>query len=69
MPAKGSLKGLGQKYGGSLRKRYSRVYRQLKAKRACPRCSSLKFKRVAIGIWNCSSCNYKVADGAYDATV
>ena len=67
--AKGSLKGLSQKYGGTLRKRYTRVYRQLKAKRACPSCGSLKFKRIAVGIWGCRSCSYKIADAAYTAKV
>ncbi len=66
--AKGkSLRGLGAKYGGTLRKRYTNVYRTLKAKKECPSCSSLKLKRVASGIWRCSLCGYTVAGGAYDA--
>lgn len=67
--AKGkSVKGLGAKYGGTLRKRYSNVYRTLKAKKSCPSCSSMKLKRVASGIWRCSICGFTVAGGAYDAS-
>lgn len=62
------LKGLGPKYGSSLRKRYSRVWRVLKAKRQCPKCGSFRFKRVAVGIWECGKCGYKVAGGAYNVT-
>ena len=64
-----ALKGLGQKYGASVRKKYSRVYRLLKKKRRCPECGSLKFKREVAGIWACPSCSYKVAGGAYDVTI
>ena len=67
MPKGKSIRGLGAKYGGTLRKRYSNVYRTLKAKKECPSCSSLKLKRVASGIWKCSLCGYTVAGGAYDA--
>jgi len=61
------LKGLGAKYGVTLRKRYSRVFRLLKRKRSCPNCGSMKFKREAAGIWFCAACGFKMAGGAYDA--
>ncbi|HEY9386802.1 MAG TPA: 50S ribosomal protein L37 [Nitrososphaeraceae archaeon] len=60
-----ALKGLGVKFGVTVRKRYGMVYRTLKQKRRCPSCASLKFGRVAAGIWYCRKCNYKVAGGAY----
>ena len=66
--AKESLRGLGQKYGGTLRKRYARVFRTLKAARACPSCSSMKLRREASGIWTCKSCGFSIAGGAYDFT-
>ncbi len=67
MPRSGqAVKGLGAKYGGTLRKRYARIYRTLKAARACPSCSSMKLKRQASGIWKCSSCGYVIAGGAYE---
>ena len=59
------LKGLGQKYGATVRKRYSRVHRLLKAKRKCPSCGSLKFRRSAAGVWLCGKCGFKAAGGAY----
>ncbi|MBI4258442.1 MAG: 50S ribosomal protein L37 [Thaumarchaeota archaeon] len=64
--AKKSLAGLRAKYGATVRKRYTRVMQTLKAKRRCPSCGSWNMKRQAVGIWTCSSCDYKVAGGAYD---
>lgn len=63
------LKGLGVKYGATVRKRYGMIYRLLKKKRKCPKCGSIKFDRKALGIWYCPKCNYKVAAGAYDVNI
>ncbi|MCS6768195.1 MAG: hypothetical protein RMJ59_05270 [Candidatus Nitrosocaldus sp.] len=60
------LRGLGAKYGATLRRRYAKVYFMLKKRRSCPMCGSIRFKREATGIWKCHKCNYKVAGGAYD---
>ncbi|RMF29573.1 MAG: 50S ribosomal protein L37 [Candidatus Nitrosothermus koennekii] len=60
------LKGLGAKYGATLRRRYASIYKLLKKKRTCPKCGSIRFKREAIGIWKCYKCNYTIAGGAYD---
>ena len=60
------LKGLGIRFGATVRKRYSKAYRTLKQKRRCPSCGSYKFSRIALGIWYCRKCRYKVAAGAYD---
>ncbi|MDA4118951.1 MAG: 50S ribosomal protein L37 [Thaumarchaeota archaeon] len=68
MPRSKSLKGLGARYGGTLRKRYTKVFRTLKSKKECPSCSSMRLKRVASGIWKCGSCGYTVAGGAYDVS-
>ena len=54
--ARQSVRGLGAKYGGTLRKRYAKVFKTLKAARACPSCANMKLKRQASGIWGCSSC-------------
>jgi large subunit ribosomal protein L37Ae len=64
--AKEEIRGLGAKYGGTLRKRYARVYRTTKASKECPSCSSMKLRRQASGIWKCNSCGYVVAGGAYE---
>jgi large subunit ribosomal protein L37Ae len=61
-----AVTGLGAKFGSTVRKRYSRVYRTLKTARECPSCSSMKLKRSASGIWTCSVCGYTMAGGAYD---
>ncbi len=60
-----ALKGLGVKYGATVRKRYGKVHSALKQKRRCPKCASLQFHRIVVGIWRCPRCNYKVAGGAY----
>jgi large subunit ribosomal protein L37Ae len=65
---KETLKGLGAKYGSTLRKRYTRIYVTLKSRRECPSCSSQKFKRIASGIWKCGKCGYTVAGGAYEVS-
>ncbi|MDE1853424.1 MAG: transposase [Thaumarchaeota archaeon] len=61
-----SLRGLGAKYGGTLRKRYARIFRTLKQARECPSCSSMRLARTSSGIWKCKSCGYTVAGGAFD---
>ncbi len=64
--SKENIRGLGAKYGGTLRKRYSRIFRTLKAARECPSCSRMKLRRTSSGIWKCKSCGYTIAGGAYD---
>lgn len=63
-----SLKGLGAKYGSSLRKRYGRVFATLKLKRKCPSCGRWNLKRKSAGIWECRSCSFTIAGRAYDVT-
>ena len=60
MVRKGStnLKGLGIKFGATVRKRYGKVYRTLHKKRRCPSCGSLRFGRLAAGIWQCPKCKF-----------
>ncbi len=64
--ARRSLIGLQQKYGATVRRRYTKAYLTLKKKRNCPLCASTKFKRKALGIWRCLKCQYTVAGGAYN---
>ncbi len=65
---KEAIRGLGAKFGGTLRKRYSRVFRTLKTARECPSCSSMRLARASSGVWKCKSCGYTVAGGAYSLT-
>lgn len=70
MPKKDkALKGLGAKYGVTLRRKYTAAYRLLKMRRICPSCGSARFKRLAIGIWACRKCGLKVAGEAYDVKI
>ncbi|MHB1908170.1 MAG: 50S ribosomal protein L37 [Nitrososphaerales archaeon] len=64
-----TLKGLGARYGSTVRKRYSRVMSSLKRTRRCPSCGSTRFRRQSAGIWLCRTCNYKIAGEAYDVPV
>jgi large subunit ribosomal protein L37Ae len=61
-----NVRGLGAKYGATLRKRHARIFTVLKEARQCPSCGSMKLGRAASGIWKCKSCGYTVAGGAYD---
>ncbi|ABK78156.1 ribosomal protein L37AE/L43A [Cenarchaeum symbiosum A] len=69
MARKKSLKGLGARYGIKIRKEYTKIHFQLKEKRPCPECGSAKFGRVAVGIWECRKCGFKVAGTAYGVKV
>lgn len=69
MARKKSLKGLGARYGIKIRKEYTKVHMQLKAKRLCPECGSARFGRSAVGIWQCPKCSFKIAGTAYDVKV
>jgi large subunit ribosomal protein L37Ae len=59
-------KGLGPRYGYSVRKRFSKVITVLRQVRPCPSCGSERFKRTSTGIWACKKCGYVVAGGAYE---
>ena len=43
----------GAKFGSSVRKKHTKATTNLRQKRNCPECNSIKFKRVAIGICAC----------------
>jgi len=60
------LKGLGARYGRTLRVRFSRIIFLQRRKRRCPACGALELKRMASGVWNCIRCGHEVAGGAYD---
>jgi len=61
-----TLKGLSTKFGGTVRKRFSRVIFVKRMRRSCPSCGSRRLKREAVGIWTCRKCGFKVASEAYD---
>ena len=64
----GPTRGLGVRYGSTVRKRYARAIAGLKKKHRCPQCSFVKVKRVSVGVWKCRKCDYTFAGGAYMPT-
>lgn len=55
----------GPRYGKKQKLLLAQVETQQKQKHQCPVCKKIKLKRVAAGIWQCASCNSKIAGGAY----
>ncbi len=55
----------GAKYGKRVRDAYRDVMQKQTARYKCPRCGKKKVKRVSYAIWECTSCGYKFAGGAY----
>jgi large subunit ribosomal protein L37Ae len=61
----GSTRGLGARYGSTVRKRYIRVTVGLKKAHKCPQCGFTRVKRQSVGVWKCRKCSYTFAGGAY----
>ena len=61
----GPTRGLGPRYGSTVRKRYIRVTAGLKKAHRCPQCGFLRVKRESVGVWKCKKCGYTFAGGAY----
>jgi large subunit ribosomal protein L37Ae len=64
----GPARGLGTRYGSTVRKRYVKVTAGLKSRHRCPQCGFVKVKRESIGVWKCKKCDYTFAGGAYVPT-
>ena len=61
----GPTRGLGTRYGATVRKRYIKVITELKKPHRCPQCAFVRVKRVSVGIWSCQKCGFTFAGGAY----
>ncbi len=61
----GPSRGLGARYGSTVRKRYVRATAGLKKAHRCPQCGFVRVKRESVGVWKCKKCNYTFAGGAY----
>jgi large subunit ribosomal protein L37Ae len=61
----GPTRGLGVRYGATVRKRYVKVITELKKPHRCPQCGFVKVHRLSVGVWQCGKCNYTYAGGAY----
>ena len=64
---KGSGKRFGARYGKKLRDKTSDIEKKYRNRRiTCPYCTKKQVKRLAMGIWNCHSCETKFAGRAYE---
>ena len=61
----GPTRGLGARYGSTVRKRYIKVITEMKKPHKCPQCGFVRVKRVSVGVWKCRKCDYTFAGGAY----
>jgi len=61
----GPTRGLGTRYGATVRKRYVKVVTELKKPHRCPECGFVRVKRESVGVWKCRKCGYTFTGGAY----
>jgi len=61
----GPTRGLGARYGSSVRKRYSKIIVTLRKTHKCPQCSTVAVRRQSVGVWECRKCGFTFAGGAY----
>jgi len=61
----GLARGLGTRYGATVRKRYVKVVTEAKQAHPCPQCGSAAVRRESVGVWNCKKCGFTFAGGAY----
>ena len=64
----GLARGLGPRYGSTIRKRYIKVMTEMKKPHRCPSCGLPRVKRESVGIWTCRKCGFKFTGGAYTPT-
>jgi len=61
----GPTRGLGTRYGSTVRKRYTKIVSSLKEANKCPQCSTVSVRRQSVGVWECRKCGFTFAGGAY----
>lgn len=64
----GPTRGLGSRYGATVRKRYIKVVTEMKKPHRCPRCGLPRVKRISVGVWKCRKCGLTFTGGAYIPT-
>jgi large subunit ribosomal protein L37Ae len=64
----GPTRGLGSRYGATVRKRYIKVLKEMKRPHRCPQCGLQRVKRVSVGVWKCRKCGFTFTGGAYTPT-
>lgn len=61
----GPTRGLGSRYGATVRKRYIKVVKEMKKTHRCPQCGLQRVKRISVGVWQCRKCGFTFTGGAY----
>ena len=61
----GPTRGLGARYGATVRKRYVEIVSSLKKAHKCPQCGVVAVRRQSVGVWRCRKCGFTFAGGAY----
>jgi len=61
----GPTRGLGARYGATVRKRYIKVLSGVGKAHKCPQCSSESVRRRSVGVWECRKCGLTFTGGAY----
>jgi large subunit ribosomal protein L37Ae len=61
----GPTRGLGPRYGSTVRKRYIKILKELRKPHKCPQCGFSRVKRESVGIWKCGKCGFTYTGGAY----
>ena len=61
----GPTRGLGARYGATVRRRYIEAISELKKRHKCPQCGSASVKRESVGVWKCRKCEFTFTGGAY----
>ncbi|MCL6577949.1 MAG: 50S ribosomal protein L37ae [Candidatus Bathyarchaeota archaeon] len=61
----GPTRGLGPRYGATVRKRYVKVITEMKKPHTCPQCGFARVKRESVGVWKCKKCGFTFTGGAY----
>lgn len=64
----GPTRGLGPRYGVTVRKRYIKVLTELRTPHTCPQCGFQRVKRESVGVWKCKKCEFRFTGGAYTPT-
>jgi large subunit ribosomal protein L37Ae len=64
----GPTRGLGPRYGSTVRKRYAKIVEELKKPHTCPQCGLARVRRESVGVWKCRKCGFTFTGGAYTPT-
>ncbi len=61
-----STRRFGARYGATIRKRVEKIERKKKRKYPCPNCRKRTLRWVAVGLWECKNCGFKMAGAAFE---